>query len=231
MTTLTENAQPTYMLIANAGRLAFSMGLHQVWEKHLLPEGRMLEHQRNIFWTIYILEKDICFRCDRPSMINDDNIGISFPPMPISVETTSIAEEGMVLRALSQLAYLQSRTYSHLISAKGRGQSIAERQRRIDTLNEKLQSWCVALPDSIRPQEESSYSSRGSISAAILHFAYHHCRIVLNQRPLQMNGRDDIESETGAWFRQPAICVSSARSMLQALRSMLYDIDRPFGLL
>ena len=231
MTTLTENVQPTYVLVANAGRLALSMGLHQIREEHTLPDDKEQERQRNIFWTIYILEKDICFRCDRPAMINDDDIAISFPLIPVSVEATTNTMEGLVLRALSELAYLESRIYSRLISAKGRIQSITERQRHTDTLNNRLQSWRVTLPVSIRPEEESSNSQRLSINASILNFAYQNCRIVLNQSSLWTDGKDDIETDPRALLRPSDICVSSARKLLQALRGILYDVDRPLGLL
>lgn len=219
------------MLVANAGRLALSMGLHQTREKHNMPRDGTLERQRNIFWIIYILEKGICLRCDRPSMINDDDITISLPPMcPASGEASTNDEERLVLRALSQLAFFESRINSRLVSTKGRSHSAAERHGCVKMLDERLQSWRASLPVSIRPQEEESLFSKRSVNVTILTLAYHHCRIVLNQSSLWIID-NDLKKEPRAWLRQPATCVSSARCMLQCFRNTLYNTNQPFGLL
>lgn len=228
MTTVTENSQPTYVLIANAGRLAHSMGLHQIRRE---PEGfsrEVEQRQQHIFWVIYILEKGICLRCDRPSMIHDDDIGIPLPAVPSHREEVFFDAKGrLVFRALSQLAYLESRTYNHMLSAKARTQSAEELLRRAKILNDKLRSWSQSLPTMIKPTLQHSLKLEQPLHACMQQLAYQHCRIALNQSVPPTHGQ---EAKVGPenWL-QSAICVSAARSMLQPLRDVIHNSNRAPG--
>ena len=230
MTTLTENSQPTYVLIANAGRLAHSMGLHQIRRQPERFSREVEQRHQHIFWVIYILEKGICLRCDRPSMIHDDDIGIPLPALPSHDEEAFCDPEGgLVFRALSQLAYLESRTYSHMLSAKARTQSAQDLLRRAKVLNDKLRSWSQSLPTTIKTNPQHSLGLEQPLHACMLQLAYQHCRIALNQSVPVTHGQEANASPEN-WL-QSAICVSAARSMLQPLRDVIYNGNQASGLL
>ena len=231
MTTLTENSQPTYVLIANAGRLAHSMGLHQTGRQPERSSREVEKRQQHIFWVIYILEKGICLRCDRPSMIHDDDIGIPLPELPSHHEEAFFDAKGrLVFRALSQLAYLESRTYSHMLSAKARTQSAQELLRRAKKLNDKLGSWSQSLPTTIKPDPQHLLTpEQPHLHACMLQLAYQHCRIALNQS-VPVTDEQEAKVSPENWL-QSAICVSAARSMLQPLKDVIYNGNQASGLL
>ena len=56
-----------YMLVSNAVRSAQVLGLHLEAPKFPMLENSAIQERRRVFWSAYIFDKQIAFRCGRPS--------------------------------------------------------------------------------------------------------------------------------------------------------------------
>ena len=243
--TLTENVQPSYILISAAGRLAQSMGLHQRQGQNLVPPLQA-ERQQHIFWVIYILEKGLSFRSGRPSMLNDDDIAICFPHTQIKgVESAPKSAEQITFRSLAQLAFFESRIYQNIYSDKARLLPEPQRQSRINSLDNELRKWKQLLPAAVRPGQTIPAPSHHAMNAMriyILHLAYYHCLVILHHSPTLIEplgcGENPMldrspEQASMEYYRSHSmfVCLAAARAMLRLLKSIVSQRDHLNGLL
>ncbi len=75
---MTLDPQSLSILMAAAVRLAYRIGLHRTLDEFALNQSE-IDQRRNVFWTVYIIDKYIALRCGQPSAIVDNDIGINLP--------------------------------------------------------------------------------------------------------------------------------------------------------
>ncbi|KAJ9653867.1 hypothetical protein H2201_009087, partial [Coniosporium apollinis] len=161
-----------YLTIGHAMRTALFQGMHTD-----MPPGTFdtsqIERARHIWWTVYILDRELSSLMGLPVQIADENINASLPTLQSSEQATALRLHIKLCRIVAQVV---STVYGpdgrlderFLTSTKSALTSIA------DIAEELSNSFRLTLDD---PGEGVSRL------AATLHLQYHHC-IVLTTCPL-----------------------------------------------
>ncbi|VEU24311.1 DEKNAAC105675 [Brettanomyces naardenensis] len=171
-------SQSAYLMSSTAIRQAQDMGLNQGATYRGLPSS-----ERNkrllVWWMCYGYDRDLCLRCGKPPIINDDDV--STPPLPgfepywnfqtggskmsdllhhklqVKLET-SLAKDGLCdleQYLSSQFSFIVSRSYKFLFSASFSSQRTPlQINESVQLLLKDLESWRMAVPENIRPTEQ-----------------------------------------------------------------------------
>lgn len=214
---------PCAVVAGAALRQALAIGLHRNLSYAGLSHAEA-EQRRNTFWIGFLIERNMSFRLGRPSVINEDDIGIDFP---------RAMGEGVVmghLRYMAKLGVLQGRIYNKLYSAKSQTKSTFERLQRIGILDDELQHWRESIPVNLRPGEPIAPSNdpHHVMPILMMHFGYFNAltiihRISNHHGPWTSKSEDPFSlksQESGLnprVFAGGAICVNAARSIIRLL--------------
>ncbi|KAI9852345.1 MAG: hypothetical protein M1838_001050 [Thelocarpon superellum] len=227
----TSDPHPPYVLTAAAARLAHAIGLHRRLNADFGLSAAQTQDRRNVFWILYMLDKATSLRSGRPSVINDEDVGIDLP-------SHEEGQEPNKFRSMAILALLESRVYSRLYSARSRTRSRFERLKAVSQLDLELQKWRDALPMEIRPEREIRCSKQKYMPVVMMHFAYYNCLTAIHR----------MSVHSGAWTAEPdketppdgrlpplnprvyssgPICLSAARHVIKLTQSLDQDDDTP----
>ncbi|KAJ5110164.1 hypothetical protein N7532_002809 [Penicillium argentinense] len=159
--------------IGQAMRMAMAEGMHTQMPIEYLGEN-MVQRCRKIWWTVYILDREMTSLMGLPQTLNDDHINTLLPSFPGSVQRT--AAIGMHIKISRIIAEINGTVYA-----------IDGRINRNFLLRTKSALASIAsLADELRrafPLHMDREISGVSRISAYLHLLYHQC-IVLATRPL-----------------------------------------------
>jgi hypothetical protein len=167
------------MLTAEAARMAQSIGLNRAIYGH-----ENIESCRRTFWTIYILEKTLCFRCDRDSIIVDAAIATPAPNPP----EAQIGEFNWFY-AMCRFSRLISRISVALFSINTALSSAASIQADIAAFRAELEAWKASIAEECRPDSPfQGLAPFGPTPLAVkLQIHYHYYSIVIALARLELN--------------------------------------------
>lgn len=208
------------MLYALGGHLQPSLqsGVVSVPGIPMTPQHQA--HVRKIFWVIYSLDKDLCFRTLHPPMINDGDCDMTVDPVPAA--SLSDSENPPFYPADIRLAILKAQIYQDLYSVKARHKSDTELLRTIRELDEELDLWRSNLPSGLRPLRSEIMSTfeatARDMRLLLLHLEYQQCLIMIHEPSNRIstwntgNRANTIQSSLD-------LCVEASRSTLYYLLS------------
>ncbi|TAQ88844.1 hypothetical protein B7494_g2839 [Chlorociboria aeruginascens] len=180
----TPNPWLCSVLLAAALKLAQTMGLHRHNQNPSLAEWQ-IEERKNVFWIIYILDKDISLRAGHPPAQDDDDMDVELPSRMVSnlPLTMSGVDTISFFDARIRLAVIQGRIYKKLYSVKATRQSHVQKLAATRELDIILRNWRSTL--SIDFEENEIIELGAPITAAILHIiilrmSYVKCMIILH---------------------------------------------------
>ncbi|KEF62021.1 uncharacterized protein A1O9_03593 [Exophiala aquamarina CBS 119918] len=126
----------TYTLISNAMRLAIAKGLHCQAPSTWRLSRREILQRNQLFWNIYVLDRQISSRSGLPPAIDDDEISCDTPDISTSISDTSATFTTICVL----LGQIQSQAYRRLSSARARRQPTEKIIRAVTELNAKVDS-------------------------------------------------------------------------------------------
>lgn len=98
-----------HLQIGQAMRMAMAEGMHTQMPTEFLGE-QMVQRCRKIWWTIYILDREMTSLMGLPQSINDDHVNTQLPTYSGSVQRT--AAIGMHIKISRIIADINSSKYS-----------------------------------------------------------------------------------------------------------------------
>lgn len=197
-------------LLASAAAAAASIQLNIELEKSAeanmvqypfgLSRDGYKESRRRTLWSLFMFERLSGSFCNRPAMINPEDLYIRLPTdnqsfeeqigrqEPIFNAQMLIASSGNgsrnVLANLVEMTHLWADCQVALYRIASRPASAASESTRLQNLARKLKSWYLALPErltfSMEKLEDSVYrNNTGSFLS--MHILYHHAMIKVNR--------------------------------------------------
>lgn len=133
----THSTEGCFTLLGVAVSMGTEIGFHRCGTQLGLQEESEVELRRNVFWSAYILDKDMSLRIGRPSSIADENINVRLPP------TAQEGGESVFFHrvALARIQSKVSRLLCSQTSVKMPGVAVL---RTIRMLNQELETWKVS---------------------------------------------------------------------------------------
>ncbi|KAF4778630.1 fungal specific transcription factor [Colletotrichum scovillei] len=117
----TPNPQPSFMLVANAIRLAHTIGLHRKeCSSSLSPIEKAT--RANVFWLAFSLDRELSLRTGRPPAQDFGGFEVDLPDLLLQHEfSTHAPSNGLVniFIAASRLAVIQAKLYSKIYLGEG----------------------------------------------------------------------------------------------------------------
>lgn len=132
----THSTEGCFTLLGVAVSIGTEIGFHRCGTQLGLQEESEVELRRNVFWSAYILDKDMSLRIGRPSSIADEDINVRLPP------TSQEGGESMFFHRvmLSRIQSKVSRLLCSQTSVKMPGVAVLG---TIRMLNQELETWKV----------------------------------------------------------------------------------------
>ncbi|KAJ5141611.1 hypothetical protein N7526_002606 [Penicillium atrosanguineum] len=159
--------------IGQAMRMAMAEGMHIQMPIEYLGEN-LVQRCRKIWWTVYILDREMTSLMGLPQTLNDDHVNAHLPAFPYSIQRT--AAIGMHIKLSRIIAEINGTVYA-----------MDGRLNRNFLMRTKAALANIArLADELRdasPLHLDRAVSGVSRISAYLHLLYHQC-IVLATRPL-----------------------------------------------
>ncbi|KAJ0278424.1 hypothetical protein COL940_007282 [Colletotrichum noveboracense] len=117
----TPNPQPSFMLVANAIRLAHSIGLHR---KNCSSSLSPLERATriNVFWLAFSLDRELSLRTGRPPAQDFGDFDVDLPDLqsqPDFRNSSFMPASSKVFSAGTRLAVIQAKLYSDIYLSGG----------------------------------------------------------------------------------------------------------------
>ncbi|KUJ17595.1 uncharacterized protein LY89DRAFT_57986 [Mollisia scopiformis] len=229
------NPYPCSVLAGAGLRLAQAIGLHRNVSDVGLTQAQV-EERRNVFWSSVIIERAIIMRSGRPSVMQEDDIGIDLPkPAKNAMMGPNVPQP---IRYMATLSLLQGRIYNKLYSAKAATRSTLERLQWVSTLDEELQEWKDNLPIEIRPGNEMKVNREFVIPVIMMHYGYlnalstiHRCSVHYKswanggEPPLNMEAMSSMKLNPRV-FSSGAITVGAARGVMNLLKETESHVDQ-----
>ncbi|KIW38530.1 uncharacterized protein PV06_09486 [Exophiala oligosperma] len=131
-----------FMLVSNAVRLAQSKGLHLKARKSWKLSEKEIAFRNTLWWTIYSIDKHLCFRSGRPSAINDKDITI---PAPLDRGSGNDCGQSIV-SILAKHYQITSQVQARLSSAEVASKGLKELLPVVRDLDKQLREWHDSLP-------------------------------------------------------------------------------------
>ncbi|KAF0643191.1 hypothetical protein FPSE5266_07859 [Fusarium pseudograminearum] len=131
----TSNPEPAAMLIAAALRLAHAMNMHRESSNVGLTESQA-EKRRRLFWMVYILDKDISLRMERPFGQDNDDMDVLLP----SDGNLEPSRQGLFNLRIG-LAIIQGQVYKELYSTRAIQKTNTQRAAAAQNLSSLLSYW------------------------------------------------------------------------------------------
>jgi hypothetical protein len=226
---MTSDPQSLSILAATAVRLAYGIGLHRTLDEFGLSQLEK-DQRRNVFWTVYIIDKNIALRCGQPSAIVDDDIGIDLPRERNIIERYPDGTRKFELfRCQAQLALLESRIYTELYSIRSRTRSDLDRLMSVSKLDSDLQKWRESLPEEICPEMPIKCSKDQLFPVLMMHFAYFNCVTTVHRVSIHHGSwTSDLANRSGSnlhnqhlnprVYASQSRCLAMARNTIQLLQ-------------
>ncbi|KAF4626129.1 hypothetical protein G7Y89_g12031 [Cudoniella acicularis] len=152
----TPNHGPASLLLALAIKLAQRMGLHKRDQQPGLNSAD-IEQRKRVFWTAYILDKDLSLRAGLPPSQDEDNMDVELPSRtPGSPNRPGELDSVDIFNFRARLAMIQGQIYKRLCSMRAARQSVIERVTAVKELEAMLQAWRASVLVNVVPYNHSS---------------------------------------------------------------------------
>lgn len=136
-----------YLFAGTATRTAIVIGLHLNVPESQLPDPRIREHRKRLFWTAFVLDRIFASKLNHPPAIQDDDIDLDLPSeLPTSTPSNNFgdAEYNVANITLARLLSSIIRcVYSVRRQAEG---TCADVSSRAQVCLNDLECWYKALP-------------------------------------------------------------------------------------
>ncbi|KAJ6197855.1 fungal-specific transcription factor domain-containing protein [Bipolaris maydis] len=193
---------------------------------------------RNIFWLIYMMDKELSLRTGQPPCLQDEHCDISFPPtyarrifsqmMGFGTET----DLGTVypFPGSPELSIIKSKAYNALYSARALRKTDAEILRDIRELDDDLECWRLSVPLSYRPTVAFARATLPEdvlvMPSTMLHLDYNHCVAAIHQATSRcqawISGNQDAMDGVGSSLE---LSIEASRSSLVYLQMASHLLD------
>ncbi|KAH0531392.1 hypothetical protein TsFJ059_000229 [Trichoderma semiorbis] len=151
-------------------------------------------HLRDLFWTCYSLDKDLCIRTGQPSCLSDIHCDLTLPPdysvmQNRHIQSHTIPDLGNRTVPMYPwellLSQLKSRAYDALYSPMAHRKSQCELLESIRVLDESLEQWRLSLPPDFRPTltfgKMTPVSADVSMQSSMVRLAYYHFVAIIHR--------------------------------------------------
>ncbi|KAF9871413.1 hypothetical protein CkaCkLH20_11060 [Colletotrichum karsti] len=173
-----SDPRPASMIVATAMRLVHGLRLYT---KNTHPDdeyepAEIIQRQR-VFWIAYILDRDCAMRTSQPAIHQDVDIDVDLPDQtPPDNAGIIVGFSGQVFnyfRCRVQLAYIQGKIYSMLISVRAMKLPEAERQQNMERLRQMLENWEKTIPEEFKVQTVAAIVSTEYLRyLCLLHYTH-----------------------------------------------------------
>lgn len=183
-------------------------------------------HVRKIFWGIYAIDKDLCFRTLRPPIINDDDCDMSFGPTPritLSDSTFNDTTDNSAFHPADiRLSILKARIYRGLYSAKALRNSNADILKSVRELDQELDAWKSELPVTYQPERseirEVPRIVRENIRLLLLHLEYYQALTMIHRASTRCSAWSEHAGEK-AIQSSVDLCLEASRTTIHYLEA------------
>lgn len=193
---------------------------------------------RNIFWTTYIMDKELSLRTGQPPCLQDEHCDVTFPPAYARRVYSEMMgfEGGPTLDAIQHfpghpwLSIIKSKAYSALYSAHALRKTDAEILRDIRELDDDLECWRLSVPPPYRPTVTYTRATLPKdvvpMPSVMLHLDYNHCVAAIHQatsrcQAWSFGNQDEVEG-VGSSLE---LSIEASRSSLVYLQMASHLLD------
>lgn len=136
-----------YLFAGTATRTAMVIGLHLNVPESQLPDPRIREHRKRLFWTAFVLDRIFASKLNHPPAILDDDIDLDLPSeVPTSIPNDSFGDPEYQVANIT-LARLLSCVIRSVYSVRKQAEgTCADVSSRAKACLNDLQSWYEGLP-------------------------------------------------------------------------------------
>ncbi|XP_014558859.1 hypothetical protein COCVIDRAFT_35910 [Bipolaris victoriae FI3] len=193
---------------------------------------------RNIFWLVYIMDKELSLRTGQPPCLQDEHCDTT-PPPPY---TRRIFSQMMDFGAETDLdtvhpfpgspwlSIIKSKAYSALYSARALRKTDAEILRDIRELDDDLECWRLSVPLPYRPTVAFTRATLPedvlAMPSTMLHLDYNHCVAAIHQATSRCqawtSGNQDEMEGVGSSLE---LSIEASRSSLVYLQMASHLLD------
>ncbi|KAL3294566.1 transcriptional activator Mut3p [Colletotrichum asianum] len=210
----TPNPQPSFMLVANAIRLAHSIGLHR---KNCGTSLSPLERATriNVFWLAFSLDRELSLRTGRPPAQDFGDFDVDLPDLqsqPDFNNSSSMPASSKVFSAGTRLAVIQAKLYSEIYLSEGL--EPVDIKRKTTDLHQDLEEWRLSFALCPNLQRHPELTKQASVLR--LNYTYYHTVILVHRAQSDMEWRRSSNPEDS---RTPSS--KSIERSLEAARSIL----------
>ena len=186
-----------------ACRIVFALGGHNIIAPRLRSgEPSIRERQvrllRNLFWLVYVVDKEIALRTGQPLIIYDEFCDLTLPDgyteqhsMAFFTNASDHKHGVPSFPGDITLSILKAKTCRVLYSVEASHKSDVELLRSIRELDEDLENWLTSVPERFAPTR-SAKNRRGcwgqgsnadqatNMRRTMLNLEYHHLMVIIH---------------------------------------------------
>ncbi|KAL4798508.1 hypothetical protein BDV19DRAFT_377035 [Aspergillus venezuelensis] len=199
---LSPSGGSTWHLLGLAMKRCVALGLHKEQQGNSpIPEDER-NKRRHLFWSLYYLDRTVCTAMDRPFGIQDEDISVPFPELPLTSEDSAMFEVHLL-------------TYARLTT------SIRDSEERCPIFHFKNICFWREVPRELLPVLEAHESARNHIQQLS-------CRAMVQILPLCVGANYDnpFAKSQGIEIEQ---CIREVCE--QMIDRMYRDLDQPSSLI
>jgi hypothetical protein len=201
----------SWMLLGCASRMAIALGMHREGA-NVGFDSLEQNIRKQIWWTVYVFERNLCVILGRPSAIEEAEITITFPEEAIE---SSIGLPGLtaVTVSLTRLAFRAKQEIynpSELRSPSDSAETVTSSARN---LLHDLKVWYDSLPAHLRVTRNAVHIQQAR-AVLLLDIMYHHTRSLVTRPFLisRVNKQIDmVEQQNNSGPPQPTMSDEAVR--------------------
>jgi len=166
-------------------RQSIVSGLHQKIRDSQLPDLGLQKYRKVLFWSVYILDRQIASKSGYPSSLQSDEIEVELPTDDgLSEAEREDFVSSEYLTSSIKLAKLTGVTIRHVYS---RVKSPIPFTQRVQNVFKELTEWIETLPAPLQLQRESA-CNQVAHHVTLLHLAFNQVRPSLIQSVCVVSG-------------------------------------------
>lgn len=217
----TPNPQPSFMLVANAIRLAHTIGLHRKdCSSSLSPIEKAT--RANVFWLAFSLDRELSLRTGRPPAQDFGGFEVDLPDLLLQHEfSTHAPSNGLVniFIAASRLAVIQAKLYSKMYLGEGVNSGVISDATQ--TLNQDLDGWRADFSTVL---DLEGYPELVNYSSVLrLSYTYRHCVILVHRAQSEHDWRSLASPERSSTVLSGQV-TTSIQNSVDAARA-IFQLD------
>lgn len=212
----------SYLYVGASIQIAYSLGLHH--DKISISHNPVMRQQnRRIWWTLFMLDQEIAFRCGSPCLINERVLNVE-TPLPSEVVMNPGVNTPLDWLSVSASLCRLKRNIIHTIYPERTSTSKPISFSKVSCFISSLQQWQVTIPSHLSWGVPVAATQRRSIS--ILHLNYWGTMILLT-RPFLLYlvlRSGNLSQPKRKWFERLAeMCTDAARNSITIFKAMAVE--------